>query len=92
VKFRLQPMLGVQRFYDARRVITAVELAPKIHKGQFAVPAAFVRLLRPSDLCTGLRYLGFNQSWSSRPQGSHVASGYGSFDNPLHLFWRARLK
>ena len=41
VKFRLQPMLGFQRFYNARRVIAGVELAQKIHKGQFALPAAF---------------------------------------------------
>jgi transposase-like protein len=41
VKFRLQPMLGFRRFYNARRVIAGVELAQKIHKGQFAVPAAF---------------------------------------------------
>ena len=41
VKFRLQPMLGFQRFYHAQRVIAGVELAQKIHKGQFAVPAAF---------------------------------------------------
>ena len=41
VKFRLQPMLGFRRFYNARRVIAGVELAQKIHKGQFTVPAAF---------------------------------------------------
>jgi transposase-like protein len=41
VKFRLQPMLGFERFYNARRVIAGIELAQKIHKGQFAVPAAF---------------------------------------------------
>ena len=41
MKFRLQPMLGFQRFFNARRVITGVELTQKIHKGQFAVPAAF---------------------------------------------------
>ncbi|PYT20184.1 MAG: hypothetical protein DMG57_43075 [Acidobacteria bacterium] len=50
VKFRLQPMLGFQRFYNARRVITGVELAQKIHKGQFAVPAHSVRIPRPSGV------------------------------------------
>ena len=41
IKFRLQPMLGFQRFYNARRVIAGIELAQKIHKGQFKIPAAF---------------------------------------------------
>jgi transposase-like protein len=31
IKSRLQPMLGFQRFYNARRVIAGIELAQKIH-------------------------------------------------------------
>ena len=38
VKGRLQPMLGFKTFYNARRVIIGIELAQKIHKGQFAIP------------------------------------------------------
>ena len=38
VKGRLEPMLGFKTFYNARRVITGIELAQKIHKGQFAIP------------------------------------------------------
>jgi len=38
---QLQPMLGFQRFYNARRIIAGIELAQKIHKGQFKIPAAF---------------------------------------------------
>ncbi|MDQ6666470.1 MAG: transposase, partial [Acidobacteriota bacterium] len=41
VKFRLQPMLGFQRFYNARRVIVGIELVQKIHKEQFEIPASF---------------------------------------------------
>ena len=41
VKFRLQPMLGFKRFYNARRVIAGIELAQKIHKEQFEIPASF---------------------------------------------------
>ena len=41
VKFRLQPMLGFKRFYNARRVIAGIELAPKIYKEQFEIPASF---------------------------------------------------
>jgi transposase-like protein len=41
VKFRLQPMLGFKSFYNARRVIVGIELAQKIHKHQFAIPARF---------------------------------------------------
>jgi transposase-like protein len=41
VKFRIQPMLGFKRFYNARRIIAGIELAQKILKDQFAVPAAF---------------------------------------------------
>ena len=41
IKFRLQPMLGFQRFYNARRVIAGIELTQKIQKGQFQVPSAF---------------------------------------------------
>ena len=38
VKGRLRPMLGFKMFYNARRVITGIELAQKIHKRQFAIP------------------------------------------------------
>ena len=38
VKGRLRPMLGFKTFYNARRVIIGTELAPKIHKCQFAIP------------------------------------------------------
>ena len=41
IKFRLQPMLGFQRFYNARRVVAGIELAQKIHKGQLQIPTAF---------------------------------------------------
>ncbi len=34
-------MLGFQRFYNARRVIVGIELAQKIHKEQFEIPASF---------------------------------------------------
>ena len=35
IKFRVQPMLGFKKFYNARRVLTGIELMQKIHKGQF---------------------------------------------------------
>ncbi len=38
VEGRLRPMLGFKTFYNARRVITGIELAQKIHKGQFTIP------------------------------------------------------
>ena len=41
VKFRVQPMLGFQTFYNARRVLIGIELMQKILKGQFRVPAHF---------------------------------------------------
>ena len=41
VKGRLQPMLGFKTFYNARRVIIGIELAQKIHKGQFAMPLSW---------------------------------------------------
>ena len=41
IKSRLQPMLGFQRFYNARRVIAGIELAQKVHKEQFQIPAIF---------------------------------------------------
>jgi transposase-like protein len=41
VKSRVQPMLGFKRFYNARRVITGIELAQKIHKDQFEIPRRF---------------------------------------------------
>src|SRR5216683_1041182 len=41
VKFRLHPMLGFKRFYNARRVIAGIELVQKIHKEQFEIPVSF---------------------------------------------------
>jgi transposase-like protein len=41
VKFRVQPMLGFKKFYNARRVLMGIELMQKIIKGQFRVPAHF---------------------------------------------------
>ena len=41
IKFRLQPMLGFKRPYNARRVIAGVELAHKIHKQQYDIPRQF---------------------------------------------------
>ena len=41
VKFRLHAMIGLKRFYNARRVIVGIELAQKIHKRQFAIPTRF---------------------------------------------------
>jgi transposase-like protein len=41
VKFRVQPMLGFQSFYNARRVLAGVELIQKILKRQFRVPTHF---------------------------------------------------
>jgi len=41
VKFRLQAMLGLKSFYNARRVIVGIELVHKIRKHQFAIPARF---------------------------------------------------
>ena len=41
VKSRVGPMLGFKRFFNARRVVAGVELAQKIVKGQFDVPASF---------------------------------------------------
>ena len=38
VKGRLRPMLGFKTFYNARRVISGIELAQKMHKRQFAIP------------------------------------------------------
>src|SRR3954447_18754739 len=38
---RLQPMLGLKKPYDARRVIAGVELAHKIHKQQYDIPRQF---------------------------------------------------
>ncbi len=62
MKFRLQPMLGFQRFYNARRVIAGIELMQKIHKGQFAAPAAFVRIQRRS----GVEYSPLNDHVEGR--------------------------
>ena len=39
VKFRVQAMLGFKTFYNARRVLSGIELMQKIIKGQFRVPA-----------------------------------------------------
>jgi transposase-like protein len=41
IKFRIVPMLGFKSFYNARRVLTGIELMQKIIKGQFCVPAHF---------------------------------------------------
>jgi transposase-like protein len=41
VKFRLKPMIGLKKFYNARRVIVGIELAQKIHKRQFEIPKRF---------------------------------------------------
>ena len=38
MKLRLQAMLGLKKFYSARRAIIGIELAQKIHKAQFAIP------------------------------------------------------
>ena len=35
IKARVQPMLGFKTFYNARRVITGIELMQMLHKGQF---------------------------------------------------------
>ena len=35
IKARVQPMLGFKTFYNARRVITGIELMQTLHKGQF---------------------------------------------------------
>jgi transposase-like protein len=41
IKFRVQPMLGFKKFYNARRVLIGVELLQKLHKGQYRVPRSF---------------------------------------------------
>jgi putative transposase len=41
VKFRLQLMVGLKNFYNARWVISGIELAQKIHKRQFEIPKRF---------------------------------------------------
>jgi hypothetical protein len=41
VEVPLAPMIGLKSFYNARRVIIGIELAQKIHKRQFAIPANF---------------------------------------------------
>jgi hypothetical protein len=41
IKFRVHPMLGFKRFYNARRVIAGIELAQKTHKDQFQIPERF---------------------------------------------------
>ena len=43
VKFRVTPMLGLNTFYNARRVLIGIELTQKIMKSQFRVPAHFGR-------------------------------------------------
>lgn len=35
------PMLGFKRFFNARRVLSGVELVHKIIKGQFGLPDSF---------------------------------------------------
>jgi putative transposase len=37
VKFRIQPMLGFKKFFNARRVLIGIEFMQKIHKGQFHI-------------------------------------------------------
>ena len=41
VKSRVSPMLGFKRFFNARRVLSGVELVHKIIKGQFGLPESF---------------------------------------------------
>ena len=41
IKFRVQSMLGLKSFYNARRVLMGIELVKKIVKGQYQVPARF---------------------------------------------------
>ena len=41
VKSRVAPMLGFKRFFNARRVLSGVELVHKIIKGQFGLPDSF---------------------------------------------------
>jgi transposase-like protein len=41
VKFRMQPMLGFKKFFNARRVLMGIELVQKIIKGQFRIPTHF---------------------------------------------------
>jgi transposase-like protein len=41
VKSRVAPMLGFKRFFNARRVLSGVELVQKIIKGQFGLPESF---------------------------------------------------
>ena len=41
IKFRVSPMLGFKKFYNARRVLIGIELMQKILKGQFRVPHSF---------------------------------------------------
>jgi transposase-like protein len=45
IKSRVQPMLGFQKFYNARRVLIGVELLQKLSKGQYRVPQGFGRTL-----------------------------------------------
>src|SRR5918997_1841850 len=35
IKFRVQPMLGFKKFYNARRVLIGIEFMQKIDKGQY---------------------------------------------------------
>ena len=49
MKGRLQPMLGFKTFCNARRVITGIELAQKIHKRLFAIPITW----RPNPAVIG---------------------------------------
>ena len=41
LKSRVAPMLGFKRFFNARRVLSGVELVHKIIKGQFGLPDSF---------------------------------------------------
>ena len=40
IKARVQPMLGLHKFYNARRVLIGIEFMHEIHKGQFDLAAA----------------------------------------------------
>ena len=68
VKGRLRPMLGFKTFYNTRRVIIGIELAPKIHKRQFAIPITMaVESRRDLASCHGsIGRIALAHSWSYR--------------------------
>src|SRR3954453_16788459 len=45
IKSRVQPMLGFQKFYNARRVLIGVELLQKMSKGRYLLPHGFGQTL-----------------------------------------------